>query len=166
MLYNPDIKGLCAEVRQLRESILRRLAAVGCEFDDASLPKAEAIVDGKIGELLFAPHCEAERQALTSWDGGKRDGGKNRVMDLLVFACATMINTALSRANHASFRCVVHGGIAGQIFGLSRTRSSPDDRASANDTNPGGPSSIARCSRSDRRKRSRQPNYRLARKSG
>jgi hypothetical protein len=92
MLYNPDIKGLCAEVRLLRESILRRLAAVGCEFDDASLPKAEAIIDGKIGELLFAPHCEAERQALTSLDGGK-----NRVMDLLVFACATMINTAIPR---------------------------------------------------------------------
>jgi hypothetical protein len=52
MLCNPDIKGLCAEVRQLRESVLRRAAAIGCEIDEASLPKAETIVDGKIGEFL------------------------------------------------------------------------------------------------------------------
>jgi hypothetical protein len=52
MLYNPNLKGLCAEIRQLRESVLLRAAAIGCEIDEASLPEAETIVDGKIGEFL------------------------------------------------------------------------------------------------------------------
>jgi hypothetical protein len=52
MLYNPNLKGLCAEIRQLRESVLLRAAAIGCEIDEASLPEAKTIVDGKIGEFL------------------------------------------------------------------------------------------------------------------
>jgi hypothetical protein len=84
VLYNPDIKGLCAEVRQLRESVLRRAAAIGCEIDDASLPKAETIDDGKIGEFLSSAdyHDIVARH------------GNDPALRLLVRECAQAIHVA------------------------------------------------------------------------
>lgn len=59
MFYDPDIKGLCDQIRQLRDSILRRTATIGCEIDEISLPTAEAIVDNKIGAFLSSEDYHA-----------------------------------------------------------------------------------------------------------
>jgi hypothetical protein len=85
ILYNPDITGLCAEVRQLRESVLRRAAAIGCEIDEASLPKAETIVDGKIAEFLSSAdyHDIVARH------------GNDPALRLLVRECAQSIFAAI-----------------------------------------------------------------------
>jgi hypothetical protein len=85
MLYNPNLKGLCAQIRQLRESVLSRAATIGCEVDEASFPKAETIVDGKIGEFLSSGdyHDIVERH------------GNNPAMRLLVLQCATALHAAI-----------------------------------------------------------------------
>jgi hypothetical protein len=81
------LKGLCAETRGLRETILRRVAAVGCHIDEGELPEAEAIVDRKIGEFLFGPEYAGARCALAE---GRP--GDSRVMTLLVLECVAKID--------------------------------------------------------------------------
>jgi hypothetical protein len=81
------LKGLCAETRSLRESILRRVAAVGCHIDEASLSEAEAIVDSKISEFLFAAEYAGVRRTLAEGHAG--DG---RAMTLLVLECIAKID--------------------------------------------------------------------------
>jgi hypothetical protein len=44
------LKSLCAEARNVRETILRRVAAVGCHTEEDSLPEAEAMREGRRGE--------------------------------------------------------------------------------------------------------------------
>jgi hypothetical protein len=79
---DPDIKGLYAEAFRLRDTVLRRLAAVGCEIDEASLPKARGIVSANIGEVVATPEY-----AMTL----DRPGGENRILTLLVQSCAIEI---------------------------------------------------------------------------
>jgi hypothetical protein len=81
------LRRLCAETRSLRESILRRVTAVGCRIDDALLPEAEAIVDSKISKFLFAPEYTGARRALA-----EGPAGDSRAMTLLVLECTAKID--------------------------------------------------------------------------
>ena len=83
------LRDLCDETRRLRENVLRPLAAIGCHLDEERLPVAEAIVDGKIGELLFAPEYAEARLSL------EFQGGEHKVMTLLVLRCAAAIDAKL-----------------------------------------------------------------------
>jgi hypothetical protein len=78
----PDLKGLYAEARILRDIVLSRLAAVGCEIDEKSLAKAQAIVSANIGELVATP----EYEILLGYPSGE-----NRILTLLVQSCAAEI---------------------------------------------------------------------------
>jgi hypothetical protein len=82
-----NIKGLYAEAHRLRDIVLRRLTAVGCEIDEKSLPKAEAIVSANIGELVAAP------EYATLLD---RPHGENRILALLVQSCAEEIGVKIT----------------------------------------------------------------------
>ena len=81
------LKHFCAETRNLRETISRRIAAVGGHIDDDSLPDAEAIVDSMIGEFLFAPNYAGARRKLA--EGHASD---SRVLTLLVIECLARID--------------------------------------------------------------------------
>jgi hypothetical protein len=81
------LKGLCTETRSLRETILRRVAAVGCHIEEDLLPEVEAIVDSKISEFLFAPEYAGARRAL-----GDGHAGDSRAMTLLVLECTAKID--------------------------------------------------------------------------
>ena len=87
---DPNIKGLYAGARRLRDIVLRRLAAIGCEIDEKSLLKARAIVSTNIGELVGTP----EYGMLLD-----RPDGESRVLTLLVQACAAEL--------HSEFKPVV-----------------------------------------------------------
>jgi hypothetical protein len=89
------LRDLCDETRHLRESVLRRVAAIGCRLDEARLPIAEAIVDGKIGELLFSPEYADARLSL------ELHGSETKVMTLLVLQCATAIDAKLGPPKRA-----------------------------------------------------------------
>jgi hypothetical protein len=78
----PDLKGLYGEARVLRDIVLGRLAAVGCEIDEKSLPGAQAIVSANIGELVATPGYEI----MLGYPGGE-----NRILTLLVQSCAAEI---------------------------------------------------------------------------
>jgi len=78
----PSIKGLYAEARRLSDIVLRRLGGIGCEVNEKSLPKAQAIVGANIGELVAAP------EYATLLD---RPGGESRILALLVQSCAAEI---------------------------------------------------------------------------
>ena len=75
----PDVKGLCAEARILRDTVLRRIVAAGCEIDEESLPEAQAIVTSHIGALVAAPEFEIVLD---------HSPGEARIVTLLVHACA------------------------------------------------------------------------------
>jgi len=78
----PSIKGLYAEARRLSDIVVRRLGGIGCEVNEKSLPKAQAIVSANIGELVAAP------EYATLLD---RPGGESRILALLVQSCAAEI---------------------------------------------------------------------------
>jgi len=78
------LKSLCAEARNVREAILRRVAAVGTHN---SSPEAEAIVDSKISEFRCAPEYAGARRALV-----EGQAGDSRAMTLLVLECAGKID--------------------------------------------------------------------------
>ena len=82
-----DAKDLCAETLSLRETILRRVIAIGCHIDEDSLSEAEAIVDSQIGEFLSAPEYAGARRRLA-----KGHTSDSRMMTLLVLECVTQIN--------------------------------------------------------------------------
>jgi hypothetical protein len=65
-IYHPNIKGLCQEIAGMRESILRRCAAVGCDLDEERLPQARKITEGLIGEFLFGAEYAGALSALPS----------------------------------------------------------------------------------------------------
>jgi hypothetical protein len=90
------LRRLCTETRSLRDSILRRITAVGCRIDADFLPAAEAIVDRKISEFLFAPEYARVRAALAKGHTGER-----RATMLLVLECIARIN-AERRAHHST----------------------------------------------------------------
>jgi hypothetical protein len=81
------LKGLCAEVRSLRETILRRVAAVSGHIDENWLPQTEAIVDSKIAQFLFAPEYAGARHSLVE---GR--AGDSRAMTLLVLECVAEVD--------------------------------------------------------------------------
>ena len=78
----PDLKGLYGEARVLRDIVLGRLVAVGCEIEEESLPEAQAIVSANIGELVATPVYEIMLG---------HPGGENRILTLLVQSCAAEI---------------------------------------------------------------------------
>jgi hypothetical protein len=79
-MEEPVLSDLVAETHALRETILRRVAAVVGLVDKSSV--AEAIVDSKIGEFLFAAdYAEIRRKLL---EGGASD---SRALTLLVLEC-------------------------------------------------------------------------------
>jgi hypothetical protein len=78
----PDLKGLYGEARVLRDIVLDRLTAVGCEIEAKSLPAAQAIVSANIGELVATP----EYEIMLGYPGGE-----NRILALLVQSCAAEI---------------------------------------------------------------------------
>ena len=78
----PDVKGLYAEARILRDTVLRRIVAAGCEIDEESLPEAQAIVSSHIGALVAAPEFEIVLDY---------SPGEARIVTLLVHACAVEI---------------------------------------------------------------------------
>ena len=86
--YDPGIKDLCASIRRLRETLMRRAAAVGCQLDEASLPEAEAIVDHVISEFLFSDELGTRHAAETH-------GTDSRVMTLLMLQCVAALDEAL-----------------------------------------------------------------------
>ena len=90
----PSIKGLYAEARRLSDIVLRRLGGIGCEVNEKSLPKAQAIVSANIGELVAAP------EYATLLD---RPGGESRILALLVQSCAAEIAAKTKRV--AEKRC-------------------------------------------------------------
>ena len=83
----PSIKGLYAEARRLSDIVLRRLGGIGCEVNEKSLPKAQAIVSANIGELVAAP------EYATLLD---RPGGESRILALLVQSCAEEIGVKIT----------------------------------------------------------------------
>ena len=83
--WNDDpIAGLYAEARSLCGIVLSRLAAAGCDIAD--LPRAEAIVNANIGELITTP----EWAPLLD-----RPGGRDRILMLLVQSSAARINSEI-----------------------------------------------------------------------
>jgi hypothetical protein len=82
----PNIKGLYVEAHSLRDRVLRRLAAIGCEINEKSLPKAQAIVSANIGELVAVP------EYATLLD---RPDGENRILALLIQSCAAEIDAKI-----------------------------------------------------------------------
>ena len=84
----PNIKGLYAEVHRLRDIVLRRLVGIGCEINEESLPKAQAIVSANIGELVATAGYE------TLLD---RPGGENRIFAILLQSCAAEIDGKIRR---------------------------------------------------------------------
>ena len=82
----PSIKGLYAEARRLSDIVLRRLGGIGCEVNEKSLPKAQAIVSANIGELVAAP------EYATLLD---RPGGENRIFAHLLQSCAAEIEAKI-----------------------------------------------------------------------
>ena len=89
-----NIKCLYAEAGNLREIVLRRLAAVGCKIKEKSLAKAETIVNGRIAELIVNP----EYAILLD-----RRGGESQLLSLLVRACAAELHSAIPPAvGHSS----------------------------------------------------------------
>jgi hypothetical protein len=85
----PNIKGLYAEARRLRDIVLHRLVGIGCKIDEKSLSKAEAIVNANIGELVAVP----EYAALFD-----RPGGESRILALLIQSCAAEIDAKMKPA--------------------------------------------------------------------
>jgi hypothetical protein len=85
----PSVKGLYAEAHRLRDIVLRRLAGIGCEINNESLPKAQAIVSANIGELVATPEYE------TLLD---RPGGENRIFAFLLQSCAAEIEVKIKPA--------------------------------------------------------------------
>ena len=81
-----NIKCLYAKAGNLREIVLRRLAAVGCKIKEKSLAKAETIVNGRIAELIVNP----EYAILLD-----RRGGESQLLSLLVQACAAELHSAI-----------------------------------------------------------------------
>src|SRR5262249_9045199 len=79
--YDDPIEGLYAEARSLREIVLGRLAAAGYDIDD--VPRAEAIVNANIGEMVATP----EWAMLLD-----KPAGKNRLLTLLVQSCAARVD--------------------------------------------------------------------------
>jgi hypothetical protein len=82
LLVAPDLNGLYGEARVLRDTILRRLAAIGYKIDEKSLPEARAIVSSTIGALVVAPEFEI----LLGYSRGEA-----RMITLLVQSCAAEI---------------------------------------------------------------------------
>ena len=76
-----DIARFVADATRL-EQVSGRDFAIGCEIDEKSLPKAQAIASANIGELVAAP------EYATLLD---RPGGENRIFALLVQSCAAEI---------------------------------------------------------------------------
>jgi hypothetical protein len=85
----PDLRVLYAEARVLRDIVLRRLAAVGCEITEKSLPEARAIVSANIGELV----ATAEYEIMLGYAGGE-----GRLLTLLVQSCAAEITVKIRPA--------------------------------------------------------------------
>jgi hypothetical protein len=81
-----NIKCLYVEARNLREMILRWLAAVGCKIKEKSLARAETIVNGRIAELIVNP----EYAILLD-----RRGAESQLLSLLVQACAAELRSAI-----------------------------------------------------------------------
>jgi hypothetical protein len=79
-VYQTNLRGLCDEAQRLRESVLRRIAAIDC--CDPVDPAVERVVGERIAELMFAPDAEAFRDHLGD------HGGEDKVMSLLVRDCA------------------------------------------------------------------------------
>ena len=77
---NP-IEGLYAQARSLRGLVLSRLAGIGCDLEDR--PRAEAIVNANIAELIACP----EWAMLLD-----RPGGEDRIIIVLVRSCAAEID--------------------------------------------------------------------------
>jgi hypothetical protein len=76
----PDLKGLFAEARILRDTVLRRLTLA------ALIPKAQAIVSANIGKLVAAP----EYEILLGYPSDE-----HRILTLLVQSYAAEIGTKL-----------------------------------------------------------------------
>jgi hypothetical protein len=85
----PNIKGLYAEAHRFRDIVLRRLAGIGCEINEESLPQAQAIVSAYIGELVATPEYE------TLLD---RPGGENRIFAILLQSCAAEVDAKITPA--------------------------------------------------------------------
>ena len=79
----PRIRGLYTEAHRLRDIVLRRLVGIGCEINEESLPKAQAIVSANIGKLV----ATAEYETLLD-----RPGGENRIFAILLQSCAAEID--------------------------------------------------------------------------
>jgi hypothetical protein len=101
----PDLKGFYGEARVLRDIVLGRLAAVGCEIEEKSLPEAQAIVSANIGELVGTP----EYEIVLGYPGGE-----NRILTLLVQSCAAeiavKIGPAAKKARKTSPSAAKRGG--------------------------------------------------------
>jgi hypothetical protein len=100
----PHIKGLYAEALRLRDMVLRRLVGIGCKIDEKSLPKAQAIINANIGELVAVP------EYATLLD---RPGGESRILALLIRSCATEIGAKMKpvaeKRRKAALRAVPRG---------------------------------------------------------
>jgi hypothetical protein len=83
-----DIARFVADATRL-EQVSGRDFAIGCEIDEKSLPKAQAIASANIGELVAAP------EYATLLD---RPGGENRIFALLVQSCAAEIGAKIKLA--------------------------------------------------------------------
>jgi hypothetical protein len=91
----PDVKGLYAEARILRDTVLRRIVAAGDEIDEESLPEAQAIVSSHIGALVAAPEFEIVLDY---------SPGEARIVTLLVHACAGEIAARAEERRNAPAR--------------------------------------------------------------
>jgi hypothetical protein len=90
-MVTPMLRDLCDEARRLRDSILRRVAAIGCNLDEEQLPEAGAIVDQRVAKLLFSPDYAMARCSL------ELHSGESKVMTLLVLECVNAIDAKLGR---------------------------------------------------------------------
>jgi hypothetical protein len=76
-------------IRQLRENILRRCAAIGCHINEKNLATAEAIVEAKIIETGYARLDEDDNILYPSL--------RSKLMKLLVWECAQALLGTLPR---------------------------------------------------------------------
>ncbi len=76
----------------MRESILRRCAAVGCDLDEDRLPQARKITNGSISDFLFGADYASAREALQS------HGGEHRFLTLLMLETTHALTAAARRA--------------------------------------------------------------------
>jgi hypothetical protein len=101
---DPNIKGLYAEAHSLRDIVLRRLAAIGCEINERSLPKAQAIVSANVGELVAVPEYATLLDC---------PSGENRILALLIQSCAadldTKIKSVAERRRESALRRIPRG---------------------------------------------------------